>query len=107
MATATPTVLGKVSAIIGKAFLRLPDGQMRELKVGDVVREGDVVIVTGNGRVEIADEAGAVYVPRADEPLTLAGLQSTKTERVSEQDIERAIAAVDEGGSDEDAPQQA
>ncbi|MCM5682035.1 Ig-like domain-containing protein, partial [Schlegelella sp. S2-27] len=104
MATTTSTVLGKVSAITGKAFLKLPNGQMRELKIGDVVREGDVIVVTGEGRVEIADESGAVYVPRTNEPLTVAGLEAGKPERVTVDEIERAITAVDQGGSEEDAP---
>ncbi|HYE39805.1 MAG TPA: Ig-like domain-containing protein, partial [Ramlibacter sp.] len=104
MATATSTPLGKVSAIIGKAFLKLPDGQMRELKVGDVIREGDVVVVVGDGRVEIADDAGFIYVARTDEPLTLTGLQASKAERVAEDEIDRIITAVDEGTNSSDAP---
>ncbi|MDR3369565.1 retention module-containing protein, partial [Rhodoferax sp.] len=41
-------IIGKVSSIIGEAFVRESDGKLRHLKVGDVIREGESV-VTSNG----------------------------------------------------------
>ncbi|WP_418127723.1 Calx-beta domain-containing protein [Variovorax sp. KK3] len=44
---------GKVAGIWGEAVLRGPDGQERQLKVGDVINKGDVVLTSQNGIVQI------------------------------------------------------
>lgn len=44
---------GKVTAIWGKAAIRLADGHLRALHVGDEVRQGDQILTTQNGIVRI------------------------------------------------------
>lgn len=53
---------GTVSAIWGAAFLRLPDGQLKPLKVGDKVQGGQQVVTEDDGLVQITPEEGAVAV---------------------------------------------
>ncbi|MBW8756573.1 MAG: cadherin-like domain-containing protein, partial [Burkholderiales bacterium] len=44
---------GKVVGVWGDAHIRLHDGQVRPLHVGDVVRKGDVVLTSQDGIVQI------------------------------------------------------
>ncbi len=42
----TARSIGSVVAVIGKAYVRNPDGETRPIKPGDVLHEGDVVITS-------------------------------------------------------------
>ncbi|MEW6134067.1 MAG: retention module-containing protein, partial [Pseudomonadota bacterium] len=42
-----------VVAVEGQAFARSPSGQMRPLRVGDTVREGDTIITLADGEVQL------------------------------------------------------
>jgi T1SS-143 domain-containing protein len=64
-------IVGKVVALSGEVFVRSPDGQQRALKLGDVVRENEVVITSAGASVELAFESGHSYVLRQGETLTL------------------------------------
>jgi Calx-beta domain/von Willebrand factor type A domain/RTX calcium-binding nonapeptide repeat (4 copies) len=82
---------GTVTAVWGQAFLRLPNGQLRAVKVGDKVVGGQQIVTEDDGLVQIApDRVPVVAAPVAkpatdaviadlnrDEPLepTAAGLQ--------------------------------
>ncbi|GAB1434362.1 hypothetical protein MASR2M32_05730 [Sphaerotilus sulfidivorans] len=44
---------GKVVGIWGEAIVRLPDGEVRELKIGDMVRKGHVILTSQNGIVQL------------------------------------------------------
>lgn len=45
---------GTVTAVWGQAFLRLPDGQLRSVKVGDKVAGGAQIVTADDGLVQIA-----------------------------------------------------
>lgn len=47
---------GTVTAVWGQAFLRLPNGQLRPVKVGDKVAGGQQIVTEDNGLVQIAPE---------------------------------------------------
>ena len=68
MPTITRTGGGKVTAIWGDAQIRDEHGKMQPLKVGDVVKTGDVILTTQNGIVRISDEADPVAVAKTTEP---------------------------------------
>ena len=56
---------GTVTAIWGAAFLRLPNGQLKPLKVGDKVLGGQQVITEDDGLVQISPDRDATPVVRA------------------------------------------
>lgn len=83
---------GTVTAIWGAAFLRLPNGQLKPLKVGDKVQGGQQVVTEDDGLVQISPD-------REVTPLARAGAE---TERViadlSQPDPLEAPAAGLQGG---------
>ncbi|MFN3417654.1 MAG: retention module-containing protein, partial [Caldimonas sp.] len=109
MAAATAPVIGTVSSIVGQAFARDPSGRLRPLKVGDVLREGEVLVLADGARVELEDASGALIVPRTVELLEtgqarpLAASQPARAG--SSEDIDRVIQSLEPGaGNNEDAP---
>lgn len=60
---------GTVTAVWGQAFLRLPNGQLRAVKVGDKVVGGQQIITEDNGLVQIAPDAVRTLPPQAAKPL--------------------------------------
>lgn len=83
---------GTVTGIWGNAFLRLPNGTLQPLKVGDKVKGGQHIVTEDNGIVQITPEKGppvavvskpaepveqAIAAIEADDPLEApaAGLQ--------------------------------
>jgi hypothetical protein len=53
-------VVGKVASIEGQVFAKGQDGLTRQLKVGDPVFEGEVILTpNSNGRVELSFNSGA------------------------------------------------
>ena len=65
---------GTVTAIWGAAFVRLPNGQLKPLKVGDKVEGGQQVITEDDGLVQISPDAGATPVARAETDRVIADL---------------------------------
>lgn len=67
---------GTVTAIWGAAFLRLPNGQLKPLKVGDKVLGGQQVITEDDGLVQISPdgETAAVAQPGAETERVIADL---------------------------------
>lgn len=110
MATAASKILGTVSAVIGKVLVRHPDGVTRELKVGDVIREGDVILAGADARIEIKDEAGALRVPRIGESLTALALDPVDAsdarprEQAEAAELDRVISEVDAGQNPDATP---
>lgn len=79
-------IAGTVLGIWGEAVLRLPDGSVVPLKVGDVVRKGDVVLTTQDGIVQL-------------EPLRQAAGEIDRViEQVAQGDPATAPAAGLQGG---------
>jgi hypothetical protein len=52
MATQAITEVSSVAHIDGVAKVRLPDGSLKELKVGDTLQPGMVVILGEGGKVQ-------------------------------------------------------
>ena len=72
MATAT------VIAITGQAWARDEDGNLRELAIGDVLQEGETLVTSADGRVELdfADGTGANVVEGGQEVAVTPDLVS-------------------------------
>lgn len=62
--------IATVVAVIGKAYARNADGELRELKPGDVLLEGETVVTPDGGSVELALADGSPFVV-ADVPEML------------------------------------
>ncbi|MGB0126148.1 MAG: retention module-containing protein, partial [Rhodocyclaceae bacterium] len=61
-----------VVSLVGKAFVRNASGELRALKVGDSLREGEVIVTTAGSRVEFASDAGARIDIGPDQVATLS-----------------------------------
>ncbi|AFU43992.1 structural toxin [Acidovorax sp. KKS102] len=60
--TTTASATGTITALIGEAFIRLPSGQLRALKVGDVIQEGQRVVTTDGSILEMRTPTGDISV---------------------------------------------
>ncbi|QTN21344.1 tandem-95 repeat protein [Rhizobacter sp. AJA081-3] len=74
---------GKVVSLWGTALIRGADGQLRVLKVGDMVRKGDQILTTQNGIVQISN---------GDEPTPAAEAKAP-----ADNDVDRAISELNSG----------
>lgn len=88
---------GTVTAVWGNAFVRLPNGSLKPVQVGDKVKGGERIITDEDGIVEISPAKGhAVLVKAAVAPeavnKAIAGIEN--------QDPEQAPAAGLTGGAD-------
>lgn len=90
--------LGKVTAVWGNARIRLADGSTRELKIGDLVNKGDLILTAQDSIVEIRNDRGQTWSTAADGQLPTdlpAG-----TAAAVPGDIDRVIQALEEGDPD-------
>ena len=74
---------GKVVSLWGTALIRGTDGQLRVLKVGDLVRKGDQILTAQNGIVQIGNGD-------ADTPAAVA-------KAPAENEVDRAISELNAG----------
>jgi hypothetical protein len=58
---ATFNLIATVIAVVGEAFARSPDGEIRELRAGDVLYEGDTLVTRAGSEVELQTVDGARY----------------------------------------------
>ena len=63
MPTIVQTVSGKVTGLWGTAQVRSADGKMRPLKLGDIVRKGDVILTAQDGLVQLTPDADTAAAP--------------------------------------------
>src|SRR6187431_1771849 len=63
--------IGKVIWLEGVVIARSVDGRQRQLKIGDIVFEGEVVESMADAQVEFAFEQGGRFLLRAHESVTL------------------------------------
>ncbi|MFM9914845.1 MAG: Ig-like domain-containing protein, partial [Rhizobacter sp.] len=71
MPTLMQTAQGRVTGLWGSALIKGPDGQMRALKMGDLVHRGDVILTTQDGIVQLtADETPAAAAAVKPAPST-------------------------------------
>ena len=105
MANATP--VARISAIEGKAFARNENGEMRPLRVGDLVYQGDVLVADHDSRVDLATPDGQSLVVHASETVTvdpevLGAVMADATDsalHVDGKDASKVIQAINQGGS--------
>jgi hypothetical protein len=45
--------IATVVSVIGKAYVRTPEGEVRQLQSGDMVREGEQIVTSADGRVQL------------------------------------------------------
>jgi len=92
MPTIVQTFQGRVTGLWGSAHMRGKDGKMHLLKLGDMVHQGDVILTTQNGIVQLSpeDSATAQAVMARAAPQTTPGPQA---------DIDRVISALNESDS--------
>ncbi|MDR3482342.1 MAG: retention module-containing protein, partial [Burkholderiaceae bacterium] len=64
-------VIGKVVVLQGHAYIRAADGTQVELKLGDPVHEGDVIVTGPGAVVELGFAEGQTYVVPQNETVTL------------------------------------
>ncbi|HTJ96895.1 MAG TPA: retention module-containing protein, partial [Rhodocyclaceae bacterium] len=69
MATGNP--IGKVVLLQGQVTARDEHGQVRVLKLGDIVFEGEVLVTKDGSRVEIGFDNGSHFLLREHETVTL------------------------------------
>src|SRR5687768_15697560 len=63
--------IGKVIWLEGVVIARTADGRQRQLKIGDVVFEGESIEAAADAQVEFAFEQGGRFLLRAKESVTL------------------------------------
>ncbi|TAK73657.1 MAG: tandem-95 repeat protein, partial [Aquabacterium sp.] len=98
---------GTVSGLWGQAILLKPDGQRVLLKLGMNVHQGDRILTTQDGIVQITDEDGRPWAPgataagdappvAAPPPVTEDGRPKASTAKaVPEKDVDAVIAGID------------
>ncbi|WP_018991928.1 retention module-containing protein, partial [Aromatoleum toluclasticum] len=97
-----------VVAVTGRAFARDVKGNLRPLKAGDTLQEGEVVITMSGGHVELAMSDGAPMVVSADQVVTLTSEVSATTRpgredaQVSQGTVDQVIQALEQGGNLDD-----
>ena len=64
-------VVARVTNLTGQAFARDPDGNLRQLRSGDPVREGEVVQTADGGRVQLTTVDGRAVSLGAGEAIKL------------------------------------
>ena len=64
-------IVGSVALVEGIAFATNENGEQRRLKVGDPVFEGEVIVTSEGGRVELVFDHGGSLLLRSSETVTL------------------------------------
>ncbi len=82
----TPQAVATVIAVEGQAFARDTAGQMRPLRAGDVLREGDSVVTMPGGQVQLAFLDGKLLTLLPDETFQF----SAETAPTSRPDVAEA-----------------
>ncbi|MFM2450301.1 MAG: hypothetical protein RIS44_2751, partial [Pseudomonadota bacterium] len=93
-----PTIIQTQQSIVtglwgGNALIRGSDGVMRVLKMGDVVRKGDVILTTQDGIVRLTQEGEVVQAVDGTKPSSIA-------QRVLGTETDRVIAALEQNQAD-------
>ena len=65
MPTIIQTTQGKVTGLWGSAIVKGADGHAHPLKLGDIVRRGDVILTSQDGIVELTSDVNALPVAAA------------------------------------------
>ncbi|PRY70746.1 retention module-containing protein, partial [Halomonas ventosae] len=96
-----------IISISGQAWARDEAGNLRELRVGDTLQEGETLVTSDNGRVELdfADGLDPTMIEGGQEVVMAPDLdveQPVAAEEASAQDedLEALLTAIDEGEGD-------
>ncbi len=99
----TPQAVASVIAVEGQAFARNPAGELRPLKAGDVLLEGDTVVTSPGGRVQLALADGERLNLLPNESFTFTAETSPHSRPAPDEaalaadDAERIIQALERG----------
>ncbi len=105
---ATTQAVATVVAVAGHAFARDAQGNLRALRPGDVLREGDVVVTSAGGRVELAFGDGTILPVEQQQTVAIHADMSETTRsdgldaQVSGASIDKVIQALNDGGKLDD-----
>ena len=100
----TPQAVATIVAVEGQAFARNPAGEMRDLKAGDVLLQGDTVVTMPGGHVELAFADGHTLAVLPNEVFHLGPEVALTTRPDSSEaalaasDVDRVIQALNQGG---------
>ena len=97
--------IGTVSKIIGVAYARAENGTLRELRLGDDVYEGEVLVTAGGSVVEVTvPDAPAIVLPGDRELLlsneVILGGNTAEESMIEEDSLTALIAALESGEND-------
>ncbi|MDI5890552.1 retention module-containing protein, partial [Halomonas rhizosphaerae] len=99
--------IATIISISGQAWARDEAGNLRELRVGDTLQEGETLVTSDNGRVELdfADGLDPTVIEGGQEVVMTPDLdaeQPVAAEEASAQDedLEALLSAIDEGEGD-------
>ena len=104
----TPQAVATVISVEGQAFARTPAGQMRALKAGDVIREGETIVTLAGGQVQLAFVDGHILSVLPNETYHFSAETSASTRPSAAEaslaagDIERVIQALERGENIDD-----
>lgn len=104
----TPQAVATVISVEGQAFARDPAGQMRPLKPGDILREGDTIVTLAGGQVQLAFVDGHILTLLPNETFQFSAETSPNTRPdVAEASLpageaERVIQALERGENIDD-----
>ncbi|WP_282042087.1 retention module-containing protein [Halomonas alimentaria] len=100
-------IIATVTAISGQAWARDAAGNLRELRIGDTLQEGEVLVTAEGGRVELDVGGGAAPTviqggqEVAMSPELDADAPVTEEEASAlDEDLETLLTAIDEGEGD-------
>ncbi|MCX2975725.1 retention module-containing protein, partial [Halieaceae bacterium IMCC8485] len=100
--TMDPVAIATVVAVTGNAYARNADGELREIRPGDVLLEGETIVTPDGGTVELSLSDGSPMVVDVPE-LTLttdmvADLAPGADESaVQDESIDAILAALESG----------
>ena len=95
--------IATVASVTGKAYARNADGELRELRTGDVLKEGETVVTPDGGRVELSLTDGSPLVINDMPEMTLTRDLMADTaagpdeSAVDDETIEQVLAALESG----------
>ncbi|WP_445006117.1 retention module-containing protein [Halomonas mongoliensis] len=99
--------IATVISISGQAWARDADGNLRELRVGDTLQEGETLVTADNARVQLdfGDGLGPTVIDGGQQVAMTPELDSSQLAEPSEfsaldEDLEALLAAIDEGEGD-------
>ncbi|MBT0962439.1 retention module-containing protein, partial [Denitromonas iodatirespirans] len=101
--------IATVVAVIGYAYARNAEGELRVLKPGDALYEGEVVITRDGGKVELATSDGQLLDVQPNETVAITADLSDTTRptpqeaAVGDATIDQVIQAINQGGDIDDA----